>query len=113
MGSSVGTSMVTTMVARRAQYHQARLIENLASGSSTFLNQVTDLTNGLSGAGFSVEDAQRRAQAGFYRLAQQHAVTLAYIDTFWVLGLIAAIMFGLSFTLKKNEPGQGAVRAEG
>ncbi len=64
-------------------------------------------------AGFSFEDAQVRAQAGLYRSAQQQAATLAYIDTFWILGVAAAIMFALSFTLKKNEPGQGAEHAEG
>ena len=47
-----------------------------------------------------------------YGVAQQQAVTLAYIDTFWVLGVAAGIMFFLSFTLKKNEPGRGAVHAE-
>jgi hypothetical protein len=53
-----------------------------------------------------------RAQAALYQAAQSQATTLAYIDTFWVLGVVAAIMFGLSFTLKNNEPGQGAVPAE-
>src|ERR1700729_2194578 len=29
MGSSVGTSMVTTLIARRSQFHQARLVQNV------------------------------------------------------------------------------------
>jgi DHA2 family multidrug resistance protein len=113
IGSSVGTSMVTTMIARRAQYHQTVLVDNLTPGSSTFLNGVSGLTNGLMHGGYSLEDAQARAHAVLYGSAQRQGVTLAYIDTFWVLGVIAAIMFGLSFTLKKNEPGQGAAHAEG
>jgi len=112
IGSSVGTSMVTTMIARRAQYHQAVLIENLSPGNPTFAGGVTGLTNGLISAGYSLDDAQLRAQAGLYRLVQQQAATLAYIDTFWVLGVAAAVMFGLSFTLKRNEPGGGAAHAE-
>jgi MFS transporter, DHA2 family, multidrug resistance protein len=112
IGSSVGTSMVTTLVARRAQYHQTVLVDNLTPGSSTFLNGVGGLTNGLVHAGYSLEDAQARAHAALYRVAQQQGVTLAYIDTFWVLGVVAAIMFALSFTLKRNEPGQGEVHTE-
>jgi MFS transporter, DHA2 family, multidrug resistance protein len=112
IGSSVGTSMVTTMIARRAQYHQTVLIDNLSPGDSTFAGTVTGLTNAFTGAGYSFDDAQIRAQADLYRLAQQQAAALAYIDTFWILSLAAAIMFGLSFMLKKNEPGQGAAHAE-
>jgi DHA2 family multidrug resistance protein len=112
IGSSVGTSVVTTMIARRSQYHQSVLIDNLAPGNSTFLNSVSGLTNELMRAGLSVDDAQVRAQAGLYRAVQQQAAALAYIDTFWILGVAAAVMFGLSFTLRKNEPGKGAELAE-
>jgi DHA2 family multidrug resistance protein len=112
IGSSVGTSMVTTLIARRAQYHQTVLINNLSPGNSTFAGGVTGLTNAFTGAGYSFDDAQVRAQADLYRLAQQQAAALAYVDTFWILSLAAAIMFGLSFMLKKNEPGQGAAHAE-
>jgi len=112
IGSSVGTSIVTTLIARRSQYHQTVLIDNLTSGHSPFFNSVNGLTNGLTRAGFSFDDAQARAHAVLYGVAQQQAVTLAYIDTFWVLGVAAGIMFFLSFTLKKNDPGQGAVHAE-
>jgi MFS transporter, DHA2 family, multidrug resistance protein len=112
IGSGVGTSMVTTMIARRAQYHQTVMIGNLTPGHAQFLNGVSGLTSGLVRAGFSPDDAQIRAQASLYQAAQHQAMTLAYIDTFWVLGVAAAIMFGLSFTLRKNEPGAGGARAE-
>ena len=63
IGSSVGTSMVTTLIARRAQYHQTVLIDNLTPGSPTFLNGVGGLTNSLTHGGFSLQDAQARAHA--------------------------------------------------
>ena len=113
MGSSVGTSVVTTMIARRSQYHQTVLVGYVTPQSSTYLNGVSGLTNQLIQAGLSPADAQVQAHARLYRVAQSQAVTLAYIDTFWVLGIVAAIMFALSFTLKGNEPGAGAQHAEG
>jgi MFS transporter, DHA2 family, multidrug resistance protein len=112
IGSSVGTSMVTTMIARRAQYHQSVLVGNLTPGHTTFLNGIDGLTDRLIQAGFNVQDAQARAHASVYQATQHQATTLAYIDTFWIVGVAAAIMFGLSFTLKKNEPGQGGGAAE-
>jgi hypothetical protein len=100
------------MIARRSQYHQSVLIGNLNPGNSSFLDGVNGLTNELMRAGFSFDDAQIRAHAELYRATQQQAATLAYIDTFWILGMAAAIMFGLSFTLKKNERGGGTQHAE-
>jgi DHA2 family multidrug resistance protein len=112
IGSSVGTSMVITMIARRSQYHQSVMIGNLTSGHAAFLNGVNGLTDGLARAGFSPDDAQMRAHAALYQAAQQQATTLAYIDTFWTLGVAAAIMFAFSFTLRSNEPGRGEAHAE-
>jgi len=39
------------------------------------------------------------------------AITLAYIDMYWILAVGAAIMFVLSFALKKNQPGAGGEMA--
>ncbi len=36
MGSSVGTSLVTTLIARRSQFHQARLVQNARLDSPNF-----------------------------------------------------------------------------
>jgi hypothetical protein len=47
------------------------------------------------------------AYARIYRSIQAQAGSLAYIDTFKVLCVGAAVMFFLAFLLKKNEPGGG------
>jgi MFS transporter, DHA2 family, multidrug resistance protein len=51
-----------------------------------------------------------QAYARIYQSLQAQAASLAYIDTFMVLCVGAAIMFGLAFVLKKNDPGGGGVR---
>ena len=111
MGSSVGTSMVTTMIARRSQYHQTILIDNVKPDSATFLNTVNALTDKFTQSGFSLPDAQMRAHAVLYQSAQNQAAALAYIDTFWILAVTAAIMFAASFLLRKNQPGKAAAGA--
>jgi hypothetical protein len=35
---------------------------------------------------------------------QDQAMTLSYIDAFWMLGIAAGVMFLLSLLLKKNNP---------
>ena len=113
MGSSVGTSMVTTLIARRSQFHQARLIEFTRDGNPNFQNSVTGFSQRLANSGMSPPDARMGAYARIYEAIQRQAGALAYIDTFMVLCVGAAIMFFLSFLLKKNEPGGGGELAAG
>ncbi|MGB6900698.1 MAG: DHA2 family efflux MFS transporter permease subunit [Candidatus Acidiferrum sp.] len=113
MGSSVGTSIVTTLIARRAQLHQARLVEYARPDNPNFQNSVRGLTQHIANSGLGAHDAQMRAYARIYEGVQAQSITLAYIDTFMVLAVGSAIMFVLAFALKKNDPGGGgAVLAE-
>jgi DHA2 family multidrug resistance protein len=113
IGSSIGTSMVTTLIARRAQVHQAYLVSHVTPGSLTFRELVTGLANRLTAAGLDSSLALSQATARVYRQTIAQATTLAYIDTFSILAVAAAIMFLLSFALKKNEPGGGGEVAVG
>ncbi len=112
IGSSVGTSMVTTLIARRSQFHQVRLVENFAPGHSAFANAIAGLSSYLAATGANTQFAARQAYAIVYRAIIGQATTLAYIDTYMVLAVIAGIMFVLSFALKKNRPGGQRVLAE-
>jgi len=102
IGSSVGTSMVTTIVTRRSQFHQQRLTEHTTAMSSSFQSAVGSLTQQLIHAGLSAYDAERQAVARVYAGLRAQAATLGYIDTYWVLFVAAGITFGLSFLLLKN-----------
>ena len=110
MGSSVGTSMVTTLIARRSQFHQARLVQDIRVDSANFANASRGLAQHLAIAGVGKHEAQLTAYAQIYQSLQAQSATLAYIDTFKVLAVGAGIMFFLSFVLKKNDPGGGGVR---
>ena len=113
IGSSVGTSIVTTMIVRRSQFHQAVLVSGPNMGNAKFRGAMNGLTQQLTHAGMSPHGAQRQAVARIYASVQAQAATLAYIDTYWVLGIAAVFMFFLSFVLKKNDPGgkRGSVPA--
>jgi MFS transporter, DHA2 family, multidrug resistance protein len=107
IGSSVGTSLVTTLTARHAQIHQAYLVSGTAGDNPTFQDQVHLLAQRLASAGLGLLDAQQQAYARLYRLVQQQTLALAYIDTYWVLAAAAAVMLCLSFTVRRNNPGRG------
>jgi DHA2 family multidrug resistance protein len=103
IGSSVGTSLVTTMITRRAQFHQQRLSSHTTLVDSEFAKALAGLTQQLIRAGASAYDAQRQAYARLYASLKAQASTLGYIDTYYFLFVAAAIMFLLSFALAKND----------
>lgn len=112
MGSSVGTSMVTTLLARRSQVHQTYLAAYAGPGQPSFTQASAALAARLSSSGFDAELAARKAYSLLYQGLAGQASTLAYIDTYGVLAIGAAIMFLFSFALKSNQPGSGRVSLE-
>jgi len=112
IGSSVGTSMVTTVIARRAQFHQARLVDSLSPAQSSLQGTLAGLARHLAASGHSATDAATRAYALVYQALIAQSTLLAYIDVFFVLAVAAGIMFLASFALRKNEPGGGRVVME-
>ena len=113
IGSSIGTSMVTTLIARREQFHQVYLAAHTTLGKPTFTLAVKALAARLAASGLDITRASSQAYGRIYGALIGQATTLAYIDTFWVLAVGAAIMFILSFVLRKNEPGGGGEVAIG
>jgi DHA2 family multidrug resistance protein len=111
IGASIGTSMVTTLIARRAQVHQVFLAAHTTQGQPAFSIAAQGLAIRLSALGLNASLATRQAYARLYRALIGEATTLAYIDTYWILAVGAAIMFVLSFALKKNQPGAGGEMA--
>jgi DHA2 family multidrug resistance protein len=109
MGSSVGTSMVTTLIARRSQFHQLRLVEKARVDNPNFANTAQGMTQSFVNSGLGRHEALATAYARIYQDLQAQAASLAYIDTFMVLCVGAAIMFCLTFFLRKNDPGGGGV----
>ena len=102
MGSSVGTSAVTTILARRAQVHQVMLASYTHLGNTPFRGAAESLADRLNRV--SVREPQMQAYRRLYEGMQTQAITLSYIDAFWILGVAAGIMFCLSFLLRKNNP---------
>jgi DHA2 family multidrug resistance protein len=111
IGGSVGISFVTTMLARRAQVHQVRLSENLSAANLKFRSALSSSTNTYLGGGASPGSGPGTATQHAYALLQSKVLSqanmLAYIDNFWVLGVVMACLIPLAFLIKKTKPGGG------
>jgi DHA2 family multidrug resistance protein len=111
IGGSIGTSMVTTLIVRRSQYHQQILVGHLTPNTPGFRSALHALSSEIAHSGLRATDAQNQAIARFYASVNQQARALSYMDTFWILGALCSVMFLLAFFLKKNIPGGGHVAA--
>jgi len=103
IGQSVGTSAVTTLIARRSQYHQSVLAEY--TRSPRFEAAVAGLAHRLAHVGLSVQYAQQQALARMYAMLLEQAQAISYVEVYWLLAMVSVLMFFLSFLLAKNEPG--------
>src|SRR5580692_10480547 len=113
IGGSIGTSVVTTLIIRRSQYHQQILVGHTTVDTPTFRSAFRALSHAIAHSGLRDTDAHNQAIARFYGLVNQQARALSYMDTFWILGAFCSLMFVLAFFLKKNDPGAGGAVAAG
>jgi DHA2 family multidrug resistance protein len=110
LGSSFGTSAVTTILAQRSQFFQARLVEHTGIGDTNFQNTLRGAIQGArSTAGNGPADATQIGLAKMYQLVQVQASSLSYLDIFHLLMVVGVVMFFLSFLLRGNKPQKGTV----
>jgi MFS transporter, DHA2 family, multidrug resistance protein len=112
IGSSVGTSLVTTLLARRSQFHQQILDEQIRAANPRLQAAATGLAQQLAHGGLDQHGAQMSAYARIYQSVQAQSSAFAYIDTFMVLAIGSAVMFFLAFLLKANPVGGGHIAVE-
>ena len=102
IGGSVGISLVTTILARRAQFHHARLTEQAGLWNRVFNQAITSAGRLFGGA----PSAGSGPYALVNRTIEQQANTLSYIDCFFVLSVAFALMVPLVFLMKRARPGR-------
>lgn len=109
IGGSVGISFVTTGLARRAQVHQVRLVEKLTAANPQFQAWLHGMKGPFSGGGFGPGSGPGSALQHAYSMMQanviRQATMLAYIDNFWVLGVVIFCLIPFVFLIKKSKPG--------
>jgi DHA2 family multidrug resistance protein len=98
-GGSMGVALSQTVLARREQFHQSRLVEHIGSWNPFYndtLSRIQGYLNGRTATGSS----SGTSLAIVNQAVQSQATILAYIDVFVALGLIAMVMVPLALSLR-------------
>jgi DHA2 family multidrug resistance protein len=109
IGSSFGASLVTTVLARRQQFHLVRLGESMTP-TSPMLSSTLQAMARQAPAG-SGPSGQVMGLALIYQWLIGQAAALSFLDVYMVLGSASAMMFFASFLLKSNDPRHTEVKS--
>jgi DHA2 family multidrug resistance protein len=112
VGGSAGIAMVTTLLARRQQFHQGTLVSHVTPLEPAYGDLLHNAAASLVARGASAADAASQAQGVVYGLIQRHAAMMAVTDTFWILAIIFIAIVPLALLLKKTPRVAGPVAIE-
>lgn len=102
IGGSVGISLVTTIQARLTQKHQVDLVSHMTPLNPRYLAALHGLAAGLQKKGSNAACAAQQASAVLYGELQRQAAMLAFIDVFWLLGVVCLAMVPFMFLIKSH-----------
>jgi DHA2 family multidrug resistance protein len=100
LGGSIGIAFVTTMLARGAQVHQALMVGHLTPTDPAFTQRLAGAKRLLSHQADPVM-ATRQAYSAVYSLLDQQAHMWAFVDNFFLFGMLALAGIPLVFLFKR------------
>jgi DHA2 family multidrug resistance protein len=92
--------MMTTVLARRQQFHQTRLVEHIRPGQPQVWALLHQYTRYFALQGANTVTASRRAYGALYLQVQQQAAMLSFVEAFKIMGIVFLLMVPLVFLLK-------------
>jgi len=98
-GGSIGISFASTLLTRREQFHQSRVVEHLQNMNPAYPDYAHQVGNML-GTGADT----MTTLASIYQQAVQQATLLSYLDDFKILGVLSLALLPLLLLVK---PGKG------
>jgi len=108
LGGSLGISLLTTMLARRAQFHQNILVSHITETNPNYRNMLDGAIAMLMQKGETAGEAAIKANALIYGLVQKQAAMLAFADNFWIVAVVFAAMVPIVFVIKKTAVSEAA-----
>jgi len=100
-GGSFGIAFVTTLLARRTQYHQSVLVAHSTPFDAGYQKLLGNLTDYFATHGFGHADAIVHAHAQAFQLLERQAAYLGFLDCFTALGWFVLLGVPLVFMIRR------------
>jgi DHA2 family multidrug resistance protein len=112
IGGSSGIATVTTLLARRTQFHQTVLVSHMTPYDAPYRDALAGSAAMLQAHGSSAVDAGKQAHGLLYGSMMRQSSMLAFSDAFWVMAVLFLSVIPLMFLMKKAGPVKGPVVVE-
>jgi DHA2 family multidrug resistance protein len=109
IGASVGIATVTTLLERRTQLHQVRLMDHVNNMNPALKSTLAGFAATSVSGGASAPGAAAQAHGLLFNMIERQATMLAFLDNFKLLGVIFFAIIPIFFLLKRPKMGGGNV----
>ncbi len=106
LGGSIGTSLLTTFIARQNQTHQRTLAAHTSYGDPNFTQFLNGLKAMFLAQGYDAVTAAEKALAMAYQSVNAQAAALSFKNSFWVMSLIVLLLTPFPFLMRRPAMGQ-------
>ncbi|HEY1503460.1 MAG TPA: DHA2 family efflux MFS transporter permease subunit [Stellaceae bacterium] len=103
IGGSFGISVVTTILARRQQYHQSMLVEHVSPLNHAYNATLQSIQQSLAQHAASAGQILGLAQARLATMVSKQALALSFIDAFWFMGIVFLAATPLIFLIRPGK----------
>jgi len=103
LGGSFGVAFITTMIARRAQFHQAHLVEHLTPFDTTYQIASSKASQFLHQSGFDASTSGHGGLGIIYRQLLRQASMISFNDAFYLLSLLMICTLPLLILMKRDK----------
>lgn len=107
IGGSIGIAMVTTMLNRRSQFHQARLTDNLTPYDPSYYMRAHQGADLLQKSGLDPSSAQQGGLGVMYQNTIRQATMMSFDDVFYLLTLMVLLLIPLVLFMKTKMEDEG------
>jgi MFS transporter, DHA2 family, multidrug resistance protein len=102
LGGSFGVAFVTTMLARRQQYHQSHMAGNLTPYDTQYQAAVQQGADALQMRGLEATQAQQGSLANIYQELVRQASMLSFNDAFYLVFIVMLCMLPLVLIMRQG-----------
>jgi DHA2 family multidrug resistance protein len=95
MGGALGVAFVATMIARRSQFHQARLVDHMTSFDPNFWWSSQQAAEALQQKGMAAASAAQGGQGFIYEQFLRQSAMMSFNDVFHILAVLMFCMLPL------------------
>ena len=106
LGGSIGTSLLTTFLARQNQTHQMNLAAHANHASPNFEHWLAGLKGVFLAQGYDATTAAHKALTLAYGTVQAQANALSFENSFWIMSIIIVCLSPLPFIMRRPKPGE-------